>query len=102
MTAAQIDTENSSSVHLIFKVMNKNYLPSNSILNQDGNEYPGIKRIKLYGYNKEEGLKKVTKLVNNQKQDLSSDQFSYNEKKGIITLHDINLVLGEDTTLIFI
>ena len=101
MTALQIETENEKAMHLILKIINKNYLPSKILFYTEIGEYPGISKIKIYGYNKPEGLQKIFKLSNGERKEILKENYSFNEQKGIIIFEN-NLPLSEDTILIFI
>jgi len=107
ITSAQVELEDASNpsnppikqVHLIFKIIDKNFLPSN-------NEFPGISRIKIYGYNAD-SVYKISKLKisddgTKTENDVSKLAYSFKSNLSILTINFTeNLFsLTEDTTLI--
>jgi hypothetical protein len=100
ITAAQIETEMEKAVHIIFHIVNKNYIPS--IKNESGVEYPGISRIKIYGFNKPEGLQIIYKVQGGQRQEVSKESISFDERKGTVILDKISIPFTEEKDIIFI
>lgn len=98
-----METPIEKAIHLIFKIINKKYLPSKYITFYiENNEYPGISRIKIYGFKKQESLLKIYRLVDGQKQELSKDFYTIDENKGILILDKINIPLSEDAIFLLI